>query len=382
MKRGLGRVASVALVALVLFLAPGCASDTSAQESGAGFVVEERVDGLREPWGIAFLPDGSLVITERVGGLVRVEDGTAGAVTGAPVVAAAGQGGLLDVAPHPDFGETENNWLYLTFSKEVTGGYATALGRGRLEGNSFTDWEELFVMDGASYSTRHFGSRIVFGPDGYLYMTIGDRGARNRAQDPGDYAGSTLRLTETGEPAPGNPFADTGRPEIYSIGHRNAQGMTVHPDTGVVWQHEHGPEGGDELNIVRKGENYGWPIVTAGTEYSSNTPIGDDPTEHPEVALPLTSWVPSSIAPSGMTFYTGDRFPEWKGDLFLGALAQQHLRRVEIAGDASEGYEVVGQEELLADWGSRIRDVAEGPDGYLWLITDARSGGLYRLSPQ
>ena len=339
-------------------------------------LVDEVVTGLSHPWGMAFLPEGSVIVTERGGGIVLVESGTKTQVSGAPEVAAVGQGGLLDVALHPDFEEPGNGWIYFTYATDVDGAYATALGRGRLDGTELTDWQELFVMEGATTTTRHFGSRIVFGSDGYLYMSIGDRGSRNRAQDAGDHAGSTLRLTDTGEPAPGNPFAESGLPEIYSIGHRNPQGMTVHPETGAIWQNEHGPDGGDEVNIIRAGENYGWPIVSYGTEYSSGAPIGDDPEDHPEVVLPVTYWVPTSIAPSGMTFYTGDVFPGWRGDAFVGALAERHLRRLEISGE-----EVTEQEQLLIEEGWRIRQVTEGPEGYLWVLTDEDNGGLYRLEP-
>ena len=339
-------------------------------------VVSEIVTGLAHPWGMAFLPDGSVLITERPGGIALVQDGTKVEVTGAPEVAVAGQGGLLDVELHPNYGSPGNGWIYFTYSSAADGGYATALGRGRLDGTAITDWEELFVMSEPTGTTRHFGSRIVFGEDGYLYMSIGDRGSRDRAQDTSDHAGSTLRLTDTGAPAPGNPFSDPALPELYSFGHRNAQGMAVNPVSGEVWQHEHGPQGGDEVNVIRPGENYGWPIVTYGREYSTGEPIGDPPEEHPEVILPLVHWSPDSIAPSGMTFYTGDRFPGWRGDLFLGALAGTHLRRLEI-----ENGTVTEQELFLQERGWRIRDVAQGPEGYLWIITDADSGGLYRIEP-
>jgi glucose/arabinose dehydrogenase len=333
--------------------------------------------GLDHPWSLVFLPDGSILVTERPGGLVLVRDGDKIEVSGAPQVAAAGQGGLLDAALHPDYERT--GWIYLTYSKAVPAGssqYATALGRARLSGTELVDLEELFVMNEPGSTTRHFGSRIVFGPDGYLYMTLGDRGERDRAQTLDDHGGSTLRLTDTGAPAPGNPFAGDpdALPEIYSYGHRNAQGMTLHPETGAVWQHEHGPLGGDEVNVIGAGNNYGWPVITYGREYSGD-PVGEGITHHEGMEQPLAHWEPS-IAPSGMTFYTGNEFPTWRGDLFLGALAGKHLRRLETSGET-----VVHQEVLLEGVLGRIRDVTQGPDGYLYLITDESSASVYRLEP-
>ena len=398
-----GALAVIVLVLLMLVGVAGCdavlgqeedspdsgSEDTSdaqdppaSTDLGDGVTVNvvSVVTGLDHPWGFAFLPDGDILVTERPGNLVLVESpygsSSTQVISDPPNAAAAGQGGLLDIALHPNYEEPGSDWIYFTYAKSTSGGYATALGRGRLSGTSLTDREELFVMSGPTSSTRHFGSRIVFGDDGYLYMSIGDRGARDRAQDPTDHAGSTLRLTEDGTPAPDNPFDDSGeRAEIYSIGHRNAQGMTVHPETGAVWQNEHGPDGGDEVNVIREGANYGWPVITYGTEYAGG-PVGDGSTEKAGMEQPIVYWVPTSIAPSGMTFYTGDRFPRWRGNLFVGALAERHLRRLVVSGK-----EVLHQEELLADQGWRIRQVKEGPRGYLWLITDADNGGLYRLEP-
>ena len=333
--------------------------------------------------------------TVRSGRLVWIGGGGAATVGGSPEVAAVGQGGLLDLVPHPEFGEGDNRWIYLTYAKATREGFATALGRGRLvEGGSSgparAGWEELFVMDAPTDSTRHFGLRIVFGSNEYLYMTVGERGDRNRAQDPGDHAGSTLRFAADGTPAGVAAEAAAGRevfaaaatigesalPSLYSIGHRNPHGIAVHPETGAIWQSEHGPRGGDELKIVREGENYGWPVVSYGTEYSSEEPIGDPPDQHPEVVPPVTYWGPTSIAPAGMTFYSADRFAQWRGDLFIGALAGRHVRRLELDGET-----VTAQESLLEEAGWRVRDVEEGPQGYLWIITDEASGGLYRLEP-
>ena len=332
------------------------------------------MEGLREPWSVVFLPGGDVLVTERTGSLWLVAGDTVEPVSGAPNVAAVGQGGLLDLALHPDF--ESNRFVYMSFSDRYEFGAGTAVARGRLEGNRLTDVEVIFRMNRSSAGGRHFGSRIVFGTDGMLYVTIGDRGDRERAQDPGDHAGSLLRIRPDGSIPSDNPFAgdDEGAPEVYSYGHRNAQGMAVHPQTGEVWLHEHGPQGGDEINVVERGANYGWPVITYGANYGTGTPIGEG-TSKPGMEQPLLHWTPS-IAPSGMAFYTGEQFPAWQGDLFAGALAARHLRRVEL-----DGQEVTGQEVLLDGVVGRIRDVREGPDGLLYLITDERSGGLYRIEP-
>jgi glucose/arabinose dehydrogenase len=358
-------------------VAGGVRSGMELQSEECSFRIVEEAAGLDHPWGMTFLPDGSILITERPGGLVHIEQGRARDIGGIPAIAASGQGGLLDIALSPDY--DTDGWIYLTYAVEQSAGsgtYTTALGRGRLSGTTLQSWEELFVMGNPSASTRHFGSRIAFGADGYLYMTVGDRGERNRAQDLGDHGGSTLRLTADGAPAPGNPFI--GQPgalsEIFSYGHRNAQGMTIHPDTGAVWQHEHGPLGGDEVNIIGSGNNYGWPVITYGREYSGG-PVGSGITHQAGMEQPLAHWEPS-IAPSGMTFYTGDKFPGWKGDLFIGALAGKHLRRLVVSGET-----IVHQEVLLENLVGRIRAVIQGPEGLLWLITDDDNGKLYRLEP-
>ncbi len=367
----------------LILVSSGCSAgntrsgDTQQSEEHTFQIVEEA-HGLNRPWGIAFLPDNSILITERTGGLVKVTNGQILRIGGVPAVASVGQGGLLDLSLAPDY--ESSGWIYLTYAKEEpagSGSYTTALGRGQLVDNELQNWQELFVMSNPSSSGRHFGSRIVFDQDGHLYMSIGERGERTRAQDLNDHGGSTLRLGETGEPATGNPFSGQvdALPEIFSMGHRNAQGMAVHPDTGLIWQHEHGPKGGDEVNIVRAGNNYGWPEITYGEEYSGG-PVGDGSTHKEGMEQPLVYWIPS-IAPSGMMFYTGSKFPGWQGNLFIGALAGKHLRRLVLEGET-----VLHQEVLLEDVVGRIRDVEQGPDGYIWLITDADKGRLYRLKPQ
>jgi len=339
----------------------------------ASFQLVRVADGLRNPWGMAFLPDNGILITERPGQLRIWRDGRLSAVSGLPEIYASGQGGLLDIAVHPDF--ERNGLVYFTCSVSGPGGAGTALYRARLEGTSLRGGEELYRLPRLTGTRVHFGSRIVFAPDGTLYMSIGDRGDRTRAQRLDDAAGSTLRLNDDGSIPQDNPFADrrNALPEIYSYGHRNAQGMAVHPETGRIWQHEHGPKGGDEVNIIKPGANYGWPQVSFGEEYRGGS-IGTG-TEAPGIEAPLIHWIPS-IAPSGMIFYAGDLFPEWRGDLFIGALAGMHLRRLELDGDR-----IVSQEVLLDRKIGRIRDVRQGPDGHLWLLTDASNGVLYRLEP-
>ena len=339
----------------------------------AAFRLVRVLEGLKNPWAMAFLPDGGILITERPGQLKLWRDGRLSAVRGLPDIYASGQGGLLDIAVHPDFGE--NRLIYFTYSASGPGGSGTALYRARLDGNELRDGEELYRLPRFTGTRVHFGSRIVFAPDGTLYMSIGDRGDRTRAQQIDDSAGSTLRFNDDGSIPDDNPLA--GRvgalPEIYSYGHRNAQGMAVHPQTGRIWQHEHGPRGGDEVNILKPGANYGWPAVTFGEEYRGGS-IGTG-TAAPGIEPPLLHWTPS-IAPSGMSFYTGNLFPEWRGNLFVGALAGKHLRRIELDGERA-----VSQEVLLKDRIGRIRDVRQGPDGFLYLLTDAADGSLYRLEP-
>jgi aldose sugar dehydrogenase len=331
-------------------------------------------DGLSHPWGMAFLPGGDILVTERAGRLRLVRDGKLldQPLTGVPQVAASGQGGLLDVALHPDF--ADNRLIYLAYAKPGPQGATTAIARGRLGESGLEEVEDIFVAQAWGTTGRHFGSRLVFDGDGNLYLTIGDRGEMDRAQNPRDHAGTTIRLHDDGSVPEDNPFGgrSDALPEIYTFGNRNAQGMVIHPDTGAVWQNEHGPRGGDEINLIQAGRNYGWPRVTHGVAYS-----GAEITPHVELEgtePPLLHWTPS-IAPSGMAVYTGDAFPEWQGDVFVGALAGQHLRRVVF-----DGLEPVHEESLLQGF-ARIRDVRTGPDGFLYLLTDESSAVLVRLEP-
>ena len=338
--------------------------------------VVEIVKGLEHPWSLAFLPEGDLLITERPGRLRLVRGGRLlpEPVAGLPPVAAQGQGGLLDVILHPNF--AENRWVYWSYSGAGEGGIGTEVARGRLIEERLEDVAVLFVMQPKSGGGRHFGSRLVFDRQGYLYITLGDRGERDRAQQGDDHAGSVIRLHDDGRVPEDNPFV--GRegwlPEIYSFGHRNLQGAALHPDTGILWTHEHGPQGGDEVNIIRAGVNYGWPVITYGANYVTGTQIGEG-THKPGMAQPVHYWVPS-IAPSGMDFYTGDKFPQWQGNLLVGALKDRMLVRLTLDGE-----KVVGEERFLKNILGRIRAVHQGPDGFIYLLTDEDDGVLVRLEP-
>ena len=331
--------------------------------------------GLKRPWGLAFLPDGDLLVTERTGTLRKISSGAVSApLAGLPEIYVSGQGGLLDIALHPNF--AANRWVYLTYSAGGHFGASTELARGKLVGDRLVDTQVLFVAQPKSSGGRHFGSRIRFLPDGTLLMTLGDRGKRPEAQNPASHTGSTIRLNADGSVPDDNPFVGKpgSRSELYTLGNRNVQGLTIHPQTGAPWAHEHGPQGGDEVNVLRAGMNYGWPVITYGVNYGIGTRIGDG-THKPGMEQPLHYWDPS-IAPSGMDFYTGDKFPNWRGDLFVGALAYRLLARLEV-----EGERIVGEERLLPGEFGRIRDVRSGPDGYLYLLTDAGNGRGSRLEP-
>lgn len=331
-------------------------------------------EGLEHPWALAFLPDGGMLITERPGRLRLLHKGRLGTVSGLPDIVAKGQGGLLDVALHPGF--KENRWLYLSYSESGEGGMGTAVGRGQLQGNRLTNWQTLFRLAPKTSKRQHFGSRLVFDGKGYLYITLGDRGQRHRAQDLADHAGSLIRLHDDGRIPEDNPFAGmpARRAAIYSYGHRNIQGAALHPKTRQLWTHEHGPQGGDELNIIKPGSNYGWPVITYGKEYGTGFSIGEG-TSRTGMEQPVYYWAPS-IAPSGMSFYTGDKFPNWQGDLFIGSLKFDSLVRLEL-----EGNSVIAEQRMLQGRLGRIRDVRQGPEGYLYLLTDEDNGKLVRLAP-
>ena len=342
------------------------------------FRAQTFTEGLEFPWGLAFLPDGRLLVSERPGRLRLVAaDGRLDPqpVAGLPPIAAIGQGGLLDVALHPDF--AKNALVYLSYAAEGPGGYGTEVLRGRLDGHSLRDVQIIFRLLPKSKTSHHFGSRLVFDRQGYLYVTLGDRGEMERAQRLDDHAGSVIRLHDDGRVPADNPFVGKpgAKPEKFTLGNRNMQGAALHPQTGELWAHEHGPQGGDEINIIRAGVNYGWPVITYGRNYVTGTKIGEGIAK-PGMAQPLLYWTPS-IAPSGMAFYTGERFPGWRGNLFVGALAGQMLVRIQLDGER-----IVHQERLLEGALGRIRDVRQGPDGLLYLLIDSAQGRIVCLEPQ
>jgi glucose/arabinose dehydrogenase len=361
---------------LVLLLWAVSASAQTFRSDEHSFRVARLVEGLENPWSLAFLPDGRMLVTERPGRLRVIANGRLlrRPIAGLPRVAEHGQGGLHDVVLHPRF--AENRLIYLAYAASGPDGVGTELARGRLSDGRLEDVQVLFRQSPKGGTGRHFGGRIVFDRAGYLYLTLGDRGEMERAQRPNDHAGSVIRLHDDGRVPADNPFVGKPgwKPEKYTLGNRNMQGAALHPQSGELWTHEHGPQGGDEVNIIRAGVNYGWPVITYGVQYFTGTRIGEG-TAKPGMAQPLHYWVPS-IAPSGMAFYAGDRFPRWKGDLFVGALRDQMLVRLKLDGE-----KVVREERLLRGVLGRIRDVRSGPDGYLYLLTDSSEGVLARLEP-
>ena len=349
------------------------------------FRVVTVAEGLEVPWSMAFLPDGDMLVTERPGRLRVVRDGRLlpDPVPGVPEVLARGQGGLLEVALHPDF--ASNRLLYLSYSKPLPGGESTtAIVRGRFVGDRLTDVEEIFEAD--SRGRGHYGSRIAFDGDGYMFFTVGDRQAppegdleRHPAQDLTNHHGTVNRLHDDGRVPADNPFVDRpgAEPSIWSYGHRNPQGLAIDPATGDVWITEHGPQGGDELNLVLPGRNYGWPVIGYGVNYGEGTPIHASQ-RHEGMEQPRYFWVPS-IGTSGLMLYTGDRFPGWRGDLFAGGLSGEQVTRVSLDAE----HELQNAEVLLRGRG-RVRDVRQGPDGYVYVALEAREGGLtpiVRLEP-
>jgi glucose/arabinose dehydrogenase len=373
---------TVALGCLLALSASLSAQTTKAPpvKTGQAIKVETFAKGLVHPWGMAFLPDGRLLVTERPGRLRIVgKNGTLSApLQGTPKVYASGQGGLLDVQLGPDF--ASSGLIYLSYADPRDGSRnGTSVARAKLvtegDGGRLDSVQVIFRQEPSYASSGHFGSRIVFTRDGSLFVTLGERfSARDEAQNPANHLGKLVRIMPDGSPYAGNPKKDGWRPEIWSIGHRNVQGAALNPATGKLWTIEHGARGGDEINIPEAGKNYGWPVISYGRNYDF-TKIGVG-THKDGMEQPLYYWDPS-IAPSGAAFYTGDLFPEWKGNLFVGALAGQALHRLVLDGE-----KVMGEEKLLADLGERIRDVRSGPDGALWLLTDSPQGRVLRVVPQ
>ena len=336
------------------------------------------VDGLEYPWSVAFLPEGGYLVTERPGRLNRVDNGDVTEIAGLPDVHVQNQGGLLDVVLHPDY--SDNDLVYFTYSHGDEEGTTVALARGTLDGDELTDVETLFTQDRLSGPGRHYGSRLVWLQDGTLLMTIGDRGEEpERAQDPGDHAGSVVRLNEDGSVPDDNPYVDNDDvlDEIYSWGHRNIQGMILNPDSGEIWASEHGPRGGDELNLIQAGGNYGWPTVTLGRDYGTQEQFEGSARVHEDDMIgPVHEFLPTH-APSGLALVTSDLFPAWKGDLMAGGLRGERVRRVVLEEGA-----VVHEEELFYQTIGRVRDVREGPEGHIYLLSDDEEGALYRVEPE
>jgi glucose/arabinose dehydrogenase len=337
------------------------------------YKTEIVVPDLDIPWGFVFLPDGALLITEKAGELIYSKDGTKTIIEGLPEVYVRGQGGLLDIELHPDY--SKNGWLYITYAStdgEGDGGN-TALIRAKLNGNKLTNVELLYKAGPNSKRGQHFGSRIEFDNDGFLYFSVGDRGDRDvNPQDVTRDCGKIYRLNADGSIPEDNPFVDTpnAKTAIFSFGHRNPQGMVKHPETGKIWIHEHGPKGGDEINIVQKGKNFGWPKISYGINYIGTTFTED--TALPGMEQPLFYWVPS-IAPSGMTFITSDIYPDWKGNLLIGSLKFEYIERLVLKND-----KVVKREKLLEGMG-RVRNIREGLDGYIYAALEGV--GIVKIVP-
>jgi glucose/arabinose dehydrogenase len=334
--------------------------------------------GLANPWAVAFLPDGRYLVTERAGRLRVVEgDGRVGEpVSGLPAVDAGGQCGLLDVVLDPAY--AQNGWIYWSYAEAGEGGNSTAVARGKLQGNRLVEVQKIFTQLPKVPSQLHCGSRLVFARDGRLFVALGDRFSRkDDAQKLDNHLGKIVRIEADGKVPADNPFVGTpgAKPEIWSLGHRNIQGAALNPATGELWVSEHGPQGGDELNRVLPGRNYGWPLLTFGRNYGTGTRIGEEGPK-PGFEQPLKVWLPVSVAPSGMAFLTSERYAGWKDNLFLGTLRDESVLRLEL-----DGTRVSGEQRLLNRLNGRVRDVRQGPDGLLYVLTDSADGQLLRLQP-
>lgn len=367
----------VTLLPLLTSAAKAQTQSPIIQSDKQAFRVSTLTRGLENPWSMAFLPDGRMLLTERAGRMRILDkhfklDPTP--IEGLPDIVARGQGGLFDVVLHPDF--SSNGWIYWSYNAPGPGGWGTALARGKLQGHRMIDVQVLFSMEPKTRSGQHFGGRIVFDKTGHLFLTLGDRGDKERAQYLNDHAGSVLRLHDDGRVPYDNPFVkkNEAKPEKWTIGNRNIQGAAIHPQTGALWTHEHGPQGGDEINVLFAGRNYGWPVITHGVNYGIGTKIGEGQVKS-GMEQPSYIWTPS-IAPSGMAFVKGNKFINWDGNILVGALRDQSLVRLELDGD-----KVLREERMLKGQVGRIRDVRLGPDGLIYLLTDAADGALLRLEP-
>jgi glucose/arabinose dehydrogenase len=375
----------VSLAALILAASVIVSGQTTSRSAYHDYRVVTVVDALVQPWSIAFLPGGDALITERPGRLRILRQGKvlAQPVDGVPKVFHSSQGGLLEVMPHPNF--ASNRLIYISYSKPgaTDADSRTALIRARFENDKLTDVKEIF--DAVSKGRNHYSGKIAFDKNGYLFLTLGDRQVppegnleAHPAQDLSNHHGKVVRLHDDGRVPMDNPFVNRAgaRPEIWSYGHRNLQGLAIHPETGDVWADEHGPQGGDELNLIQPGRNYGWPVIGFGVNYTTGLAIHSG-THRQGMEQPVRVWVPS-IGISGMMFYTGDKFPQWRGNMFIGGLAGQQLSRLTL-----NGRRIVNEETLVQGMG-RIRDIRQGPEGFIYLVTDDRDGKptpIYRLEP-
>ncbi len=373
------RVAAIVSIHFLLLSAPGALAAPEAVGGNTELRVHIVAEGLQSPWALAFLPDARMLITERAGRMriVDADGGISDALKGVPRVHAQGQGGLLDVVLSSEF--ERDRTIFFSYAEPTSNGARTAVSRAELDlpGMRLRAVERIFAQNDDPGGGHHFGSRLVVGSGGMLFVTLGDRNQmRERSRRLDSHLGKIVRIAPDGSAPRDNPFV--GRrgalDEIWTYGHRNVQGAALHPDSGALWIHEHGPRGGDEVNIIRAGADYGWPDITHGRNYVTRLPFGEA-TEREGVESPVHYWVPTSIAPSGMAFYTGESIPEWRGNLFIGALAGRKLVRLELDGER-----VVAEHALLEDMGSRIRDVRMGPDGHLYLL-DESHGRILRLEP-
>ena len=346
-----------------------------AQSLAVDFKLELVAEGLGIPWGLDFLSPQQMIVTERSGRLrlIDLNQGQIQKITGLPKIAIVGQGGLLDVAKGPNY--QSDGWIYFTYTRSQDNGAVTTLARAQLNQTKLVDWQNLLTTDSATDTGRHFGSRIAFDDSGHVYFGVGDRGVRDNSQNLSNHAGSIMRLTLDGDVPPDNPFVGekNKRDEIWSYGHRNPQGLLFDQQSKTLWSIEHGPRGGDEINLVRKGRNYGWPVISYGKEYWGPLSVGEG-TEKPGMEQPLKVYIPS-IAPGSLMLYTGEAFPEWKNSLFSGALKLRHINRVPIINSNQLGEE----DRLLEDLNERIRALKQSPEGWIYFSTD--SGKIYRLKP-
>lgn len=351
---------------LMMFLAPVKAES---------FQVEKVVSGLGVPWGLSFIYENEIIYTERQGklGVLNISTGQVREIKGLPDILVIGQGGLMDVAVPPDY--YQQGWIFFTYSKSIKGEGVTVLSRAKLKNNQLYQWQDLLVTNSTSNTSRHFGSRIAFDDKGYIYFSIGDRGVRESAQNLNNHSGTIIRLKRNGEVPEDNPFTGdiTALDEIWSYGHRNTQGLAWDNDNKRLWSIEHGPRGGDELNLVEKGKNYGWPIISFGKEYWGPVAVGKG-THLKGMQQPVKYYIPS-IAPSSLLYYDGDAFPEWQGKLFAGSLKQRHINIISLSRDGKSSQE----SRILEDFGERIRALVQSPEGWIYFSTD--SGAIYRILP-